>query len=369
VTVVAAYLLAAGWILGWVLAGRRRVLPPAGNRSPVARVSVVVPARDEAERLPALMVGLAASSPAPAEIVVVDDGSTDETAALAAAAGARVVPAGDPPPGWTGKAHACQRGADEAAGDVLVFLDADVEPSGAAVGELAAAAAITGGLVSAHPRHRIERPYERLSAGPAVVALLGAGTGGPRARRWWRRPFAFGPALSIPVAAYRRAGGHAAVRSSVVDDVALAAAADRAGVPVAAYLGGDDLRYRMYPGGPGQLVEGWTKNLASGGRATPPLRLAAVVVWVTAALQSGLGLGLAVTGSTAWVPAAVVYGLFAAQFHVVAGRAGRFGPAVSLLFPLALAAFVALFACSAVLTLGPGRVRWRGRVVEVGRAG
>ena len=367
-TVVAACLLAAGWTVGWILAGRRRVLPPAaGEPPPGSRVSVVVPARDEAERLPSLLAGLAASSPAPAEVVVVDDGSTDATAAVARAAGARVVAAGDPPPGWIGKAHACQRGADEAVGDVLVFLDADVEPSGPAVGDLAAAARATGGLASAHPRHRVERAYERLSAGPAVVALLGAGTGGPPARRWWRRPFAFGPAVAVTVDAYRRAGGHAAVRSSVVDDVALASAADRAGVPVSGYLGADDLRYRMYPGGAGQLVEGWTKNLASGGRATPPLRLAAVVVWVTAALRAGLGLAGA-AGGGAWA-AAAAYGLFALQFHVLARRVGRFGPLVSLLFPLTLAAFVALFAWSAVLTLGSGRVRWRGRVVEVGRAG
>jgi hypothetical protein len=354
-------LTACGWMLGWVLAGPRRVLP-VGSLPSGARVSVVVPARDEAHRLPGLLDGLAGAAPRPDEVIVVDDGSTDGTADLARAHGARVLTAGEPPAGWTGKAYACQRGADAATGDVLVFLDADVEPSGAAVGRLAALALRTGGVVSAHPRHRVVKAYERLSAGPALVALLGAGTGGPDRRRWWRRAFAFGPALAMPSPVYRRIGGHAAVRSSIVDDVSLAASADRAGVPITALLGGPQLTYRMYPDGPGGLVEGWTKNLAAGGRAVPPVRLAAVVAWVAAALQAAIGaVVLSPAGTAAYV-------LFAVQFLVLTRRIGRFGAVTAVLYPVALAAFVALFVGSLVLTAGPRRVRWRGRLVDLGPA-
>jgi 4,4'-diaponeurosporenoate glycosyltransferase len=354
-------LTAGGWVLGWVLAGPRRALP-AGSPSPGARVSVVVPARDEARRLPRLLDGLDGAVPRPDEVIVVDDGSTDGTAEVVRGHGARVMAAGDPPAGWTGKAHACQRGADAARGDVLVFLDADVEPVGAEVGHLAALALRTGGVVSAHPRHRVVKAYERLSAGPALVALLGAGTGGPARHRWWRRPFAFGPALAMPTLVYRRIGGHAAVRSTVVDDVSLAALADRAGVPVTSLLGGPGLTYRMYPDGVSGLVEGWTKNLAAGGQAVPPVRLAAVVAWVSAALQAAIGaVQLSPLGTAAYL-------LFAVQFLVLTRRIGRFGALTAVLYPVALAAFVALFAGSVVLTAGRGRVRWRGRVVDLGHA-
>ena len=63
-----------------------------------------------------------------------------------------------------------------------------------------------------------------------------------------------------------------------------------------------------------------------------------------------------------------VYVLFAVQFHVLLRRIGDFGLATAALFPLVLVAFLGLFARSVVLTLGPGRVRWRGRVVSVGRS-
>jgi 4,4'-diaponeurosporenoate glycosyltransferase len=367
-----AALLAAGWMLGWVLAGRRHTLTDRALPAQV-RVSVVIPARDEAARLPRLLEALAAASPPPHEVLVVDDGSTDGTPVLAHAGGATVIATADRPAGWGGKAYACHRGAQAATGDVLVFLDADVEPAATGVAALAAAAIDTGGLVSAHPVQRVERPYERLSAGPGLVALLGAGTGGRPARRWWRRPFAFGPALAVPVQAYRRIGGHDGVRTAIAEDVALATAAERRGLPVRALVAGRLFAYRMYPGGPAQLVEGWTKNLATGGAAAPPVRTAAVAVWVTAALRSGLAVVGGVAGGlggASGTPLAAVaaYLLFAVQFHVLGRRIGRFGLATSAAYPLLLGAFVALFAWSVALTYGWGRVRWRGRTVDLRRA-
>ena len=361
-----------GWWVGWLLAGRRHVLAE-GRPAPEARVSVIVPARDEASRLPTLLAALAAARPRPHEVLVVDDGSRDGTAAVARAGGATVVTASAAPPGANGKALACQRGAEAADGDVLVFLDADVEPAPPFVGSLAAAALESAGVVSAHPTHRVERPYEHLSAGPAVVALLGAGTGAPPDRRWWRRPFAFGPALAVPADAYRRLGGHAAVSGAVIDDVALATAADQHGVAVTGLLARDMAAYRMYPDGPAGLVEGWSKNLALGGAAAPVLRTAAVALWVTAALRSGLDLaGAAAAGSGGGggglALGAVAYLLFAVQFYAVSRRIGRFGPVTSALFPVVLAAFVALFTWSAALAYGRGTVRWRGRTIDVRRA-
>ena len=120
--------------------------------SPAAEwlVSVIIPARNEGRTI-ARLIGVTLSQ-APAgwsvEVVVVDDGSTDDTVAVARAAGARVIELGERAGGGN-PAVARNRGARAAAGDPLVFLDADCLPAPGWLARLLAAheagATIAGG--------------------------------------------------------------------------------------------------------------------------------------------------------------------------------------------------------------------------------
>ena len=111
----------------------RSLRVPADDPSPVLeRVSVLVPAREEASRIgPCLAAVLDQVNVPDLEILVLDDGSSDgtaQTARRAAGGDPRVrVLEGDPlPQGWLGKAHACDQLGRAATGSVLIFLDADV---------------------------------------------------------------------------------------------------------------------------------------------------------------------------------------------------------------------------------------------------
>jgi hypothetical protein len=85
------------------------------------RVSVVIPALNEAARLPNLLACLAAQTRQADEIIVADADSTDETRTIALAAGAKVVQGGMPGVGRNA-------GAAAATGELLLFTDADSEP-------------------------------------------------------------------------------------------------------------------------------------------------------------------------------------------------------------------------------------------------
>jgi glycosyltransferase involved in cell wall biosynthesis len=87
------------------------------------RVSVVIPARNDAPMLERCLAALAAQTLLPAEIVVVDNGSSDDTAAVATGFGARVV--AEPVPGIP---RAASAGYDAARGDIIARLDADSVP-------------------------------------------------------------------------------------------------------------------------------------------------------------------------------------------------------------------------------------------------
>lgn len=84
------------------------------------RITVVLPAKNEAEGLQRTLPALRQTLP-DAEVVVVDDGSTDATAAVAAEHGARVLTS----PYSMGNGAAIKRGARAASGEVIVFMDAD----------------------------------------------------------------------------------------------------------------------------------------------------------------------------------------------------------------------------------------------------
>lgn len=83
-------------------------------------LSIILPAKNEAEGLRRTLPALRQRF-AEAEIIVVDDGSSDDTVAVAMQAGARVLSS----PYSMGNGAAIKRGARAASGDTLVFMDAD----------------------------------------------------------------------------------------------------------------------------------------------------------------------------------------------------------------------------------------------------
>jgi len=87
-------------------------------------ISVIIPAYNGGQSLPACLEALQRQTHAPDELIVVDDGSTDDTVALAEQSGVTVLSQAKAGPG-----AARNRGARAARGDILLFTDADCAPA------------------------------------------------------------------------------------------------------------------------------------------------------------------------------------------------------------------------------------------------
>ncbi len=343
-------LFAAGWILGWLLLWRLRPLPCADARTglPAQRpsIAIVVPARDEAGALPHLLPSLVDQLRPGDELVVVDDHSGDGTGDVAAQLGARVLVPPALPDGWLGKPHACWHGARSTSAPLLLFVDADVRPASDLLDRVTLAwSSQPDAVVSLQPWHRTEAWVEQASLLANVTSLMGSG-GFTIAGSRLTSEVAFGPVLAVARSVYDDIGGHRSVRTMHTEDIGLARLAGRS----ALYTGRPDTSFRMYPDGLGQLVQGWTRSIATGARFTSWWLSLAVALWVWS-LAGG------------WLVEPVVYPLSALQFWVLGRRAGSMHPATAVLYPLAVAVFAWIFLRSLFALVFRRDVTWKQRSV------
>jgi len=232
-----AYLLFARGLF-WRVAEAPAATGPMVN----ARVTVVIPARNEADGIAATVTSLLSQDhPGPLGIVLVDDHSTDGTADLARAAARAlgaddrldIIAARDLPPGWTGKLWAVSEGLDRArdtAADFFLLTDADITHAPDNVSTLVRRALADDlDLTSLMVRLSTETLVEKALI-PAFVFFFfmlypPRWAADPRSRM----AAAAGGCMLLRPAALEKIGGIASIRGALIDDCALAAAIKRAG--------------------------------------------------------------------------------------------------------------------------------------------
>ena len=220
--------VAAAIVAARLARGRRRRAPLAPlAESAAGMVSVVIPARDEADRIAPCLEPLR-GDPGVREVIVVDDCSSDGTAEVARAHGARVVAGRELPDGWVGKPWALQQGLEAARGEIVLTLDADTRPRPGLAGAMAAALA-DADLVTAGARFVCDAPGERWLH-PAMLATLvyRFGPADAEVRVTPARVLANGQCTAVRRRALIAAGGYAPAAGHMTDDVALARALARA---------------------------------------------------------------------------------------------------------------------------------------------
>ncbi len=357
---------AACWACGTCLMATLPTLRKSQHAGDQAkpRVSIIIPARNEELNLPVLLASIRRQTVLPDEVIVADDSSSDDTACVARQAICTVVTVPALPQGWQGKSWACWNGALQASGDVLVFLDADTSLADDALEILTRHFMPSQSPLSVQPHHAIVKPYENLSLFFNIVEMMGSGIGLP-----WKAthesPLFFGPCQMMTKADYFACGGHSAGSHAVLDDVQLGRNLAAKGLARRNFIGKGVVSFRMYPDGVASIVEGWSKNFASGSVSTSLLTLMLATLWV-AGVGASLMAFASAAGQPLW-PMLAMYAAYGVQIGWMATKVGRFWWLTAAFYPVAYLFFLSVFIWSLFLTFVIGRVRWKGRTLDIRR--
>lgn len=348
----------------------RKAVRPRSRGDVPERVSVLLPARNEAHRIAPTIHSLLAQADVPdLEILVLDDGSTDGTAELV-----EDIAQGDPrlrvirgddaplPRGWLGKPWACQRLADAATGTAIVFIDADVILSPDAIAaSITALRDMGAGMISPWPREATGSIGERI-AQPMVnwawLTLLPLGLAE-------RLPFAAlaaanGQFLVFDREAYRACGGHGSVRTDVIEDTMLMQSVRRQGFHALPVHGSDLATCRMYDSGR-EVYEGYAKSVWS---IIPPAPIALGMVAGAVILYALPPIAMiASMDPRTKAYGALGYGAMTAGRVMVAKATGERVWPDSLAMPLSIASFIGI-AISSHWRHKHGKLDWKGRSVD-----
>jgi glycosyltransferase involved in cell wall biosynthesis len=330
-------------------------------------VSIIVPARNEEASLAACLRSLAAQTGVAFEVIVVDDGSADRTREIAQSfAGVRVI---SPEPlressrekNWTGKNNAVIAGAKAACGDWLLFTDADTVHQPGSLGRAINEAKKESADLLSYSPEQVVITFSERAVMPVIFAELAAQYPLRKMRKQSSAVVAAnGQYILLRRSAYESVGGHVAVATEILEDVALARLFRDAGYRVYFRYGGDSVRTRMYRNWT-QLREGWTKNLAL--LFPHPERLASqsLFLWFGAWCTMYVAVSGTINQHFVWITFAAVWFLVYRRIH--AAHFSTINSLIAIAFGLPLFAYLLLRSKNAHAN---GQVSWKGRTYEVG---
>ena len=371
-------LIAVFWVSVAVRVGRSRsedrwrLGPDSPCLPALPRLTVLIPARNEAANIGPCLDSVFASDHGNLEVVVFDDSSTDGTAELARSRRAKVVAgSGDVPAGWKGKPWALHRAwlwleRHPVKSEWLLFLDADVRLHPSALSR-AHSRAITDGvaLLSGFGKLEMVTFWEKVIQ-PSVGGLILAGNDLDKVNDPARQDavIANGQFILVRADAYRAVGGHQAVAADILDDVGLARAFVARQFPILVLFMRELFSCRMYTS-LRELWLGWTKNLYAGMRYSValPVALSTFIAFEFVFPYFLPGIALA---REDWVGLVAAIGVLTLIHSVRYWMDGIFGQerAFGLLQGLGAAMLVGMLLDS-VRRARTGNVLWKGRKYAV----
>ena len=334
------------------------------------RVSIIVPARNEAEHIDAALVSLLQLDYPDYEVIAVDDRSEDATGAImdrvnsewrergeASHHRLKVLHVSELPPGWLGKVHAMWKAAQQATGEWLLFTDADVVfRSDALMRAMVYAERERADHVVLFPTMVMHTIGERMMMAFFQSQFVFAHRPWKVADPKSRDAMGVGAFNLVRRSVYEKIGTYATLRMAVLDDMMLGELVKQGGFRQRCVFGHNLLRLRWVVGTFG-MVRGLTKNFFAILRFNVVFAIAAICGVLLINVGPFVGVWLA----QGW--ARIGYGLaLAAIAAMYWGMASMSDISVMYFFlhPIAALLFAFAMARSVVVTLARRGVEWRG---------
>ena len=333
-----------------------------------AKVSVLVPARNEAAVIGASVRSVLRQSYSHLELLILDDESDDGTDKVAVKASEnddrlQIIKGRPVPRGWLAKNWACQQLAEQASGEILVFTDADVHWHPRALSSLLCETERSGAdMLAVMPTQQTESWPERLCV-PLMALAIHAYLPAVAVHR---SPYpllaaANGQCIAFYRKAYDSLGGHASVRENILDDIGLARCAKRAGLSLRMAEADGLITCRMYRDWQ-SVRDGYAKNILAGFGGPAGLIAGTLFHWVVFLAPWGLlGLGFAgvhVSWHPYWALLLVCAGFFV---RAISAWRTRQRAADALLLPIAVLLMTGIAAQSLWWRWRYGGPLWKGR--------
>jgi len=325
------------------------------------RISILLAARDEEEKLPAALATLMEIDYPDLEVIAVDDRSQDSTGRIlerfaAAHPRLRVVHITQLPAGWLGKPHALQKAYAASTGDWLLFTDADVRFKHDALRRAIA-------LVKARNLEHLTLMGDVEMVGfweTVLITFFGMAfhlatdpyrVANPNSRAY----VGVGAFQLLKRAAYEASGTHRRLAMEVVDDMKLGKIVKQSGFRSSAGVAQDFVVVRWHAG-LGNLVRGVTKNFFAAVGYSVPLVTVAVVALLLMNVAPIFGVFFGQGWTRIFAVAAFVIALC---FHTGVDIGMRVSPSYAFTHPLGALLFSYMLLRSTVVTLKQGGIIWR----------
>lgn len=363
---MASYIGIHLFFLAWIIINR--LFLPALSKHPKLSaeplVSVLVPMRNEERNVEILIKSLKNSSYSHIEFIVLNDQSTDGTQrelerTIAGDDRFTILQGNELPVGWVGKVHACHQLQLAASGNYLLFVDADVRFRPQAIEQSLALMQRKGTqLLTGFPAFDVTPFLSKLLV-PMLhfVILFHLPIALANYTKFKAATAANGMWMMFERTSYKKIGGHAAVRDSLVEDVHIARQVKAHGFSVVLANITMSVKCRMYETN-AEVWEGFLKNSYAGIGRSPLMAFFLILFYsIFYVLPPFLAIYGVFSGSYWWI---APYALTVVQrWYVDMVTNQRWY--LSFLIPLQAAAMLAVLVESMRKSLKKQPYSWKGR--------